>query len=69
MVTAFFDSQDLKTLEDYYIHIYSEPCSLSLYIVLDLHCKETPSVDLSELELQVYKVSRRDALYVVSTIH
>ncbi|KAF2804379.1 uncharacterized protein BDZ99DRAFT_467436 [Mytilinidion resinicola] len=62
MVTAFFDSQNLKPPEDYYTHICFEPSSPSnLYLVLDLHCKETPGVDLSELELQVFKVSRRDA--------
>lgn len=70
MVTAFLNSQDLQTVEDYYTHIIFEPSSPSnLYLVLDLHCKEIPGVDLNELELQVFKVSRRDALYVVSTFH
>lgn len=71
MVTAFLDSQDLKTVEDYYMHVIFDPSSPSnLYLVLDLHYKEVPVVDLNELELQVFKVSRRrDALYVVSTFH
>src|SRR5436189_87824 len=68
MVSAFFDSQGLKTLEDYYIHIYSEPSSpSSLFLVLDLYCKEIPDVDLSKLELQIFKVSKPNTLCVVST--
>ena len=68
MVTAFFDSQGLKTLEDYYIHICSEPSSpSSLFLVLDLHCKEVPDVEVSKLELRMFKVSRNSTLCVVST--
>ena len=65
MITAFFKSQGLQNLEDYSTHICSE--SSKLYLVLDLHCKEIPDVDLSELELQIFKVSRNNTLCVVST--
>jgi hypothetical protein len=63
MVEAFFKSQNLSNLEDYGIHICGEPSSPTiLYLVLDLHCKEIPNVNLSKLELQVFKVSRNNTL-------
>lgn len=68
MIMAFFNSQDLQTSINYFPHIVNDPSSHSkLYLVLDLHHKETPSVDLNDLELQVFKVSKRNTLYVVST--
>jgi hypothetical protein len=52
MVTAFFNLQDLKPLEDYYIYIYFKLSSPSkLYLILNLYYKEIPSINLSELEL------------------
>jgi hypothetical protein len=69
VVAAFFDSQDLQTPEDHYTHICRELSSpSSLYVVLDLHCKEIPNVDLSELELQVFKIYKPNALYVILII-
>lgn len=59
VVQAFFQSQNLLDSEDYGIHICEDPSSASaLYLVLDLHCKEIPSVDLSKLSLEVFKVSK-----------
>ncbi|KAF9729842.1 hypothetical protein PMIN01_11775 [Paraphaeosphaeria minitans] len=61
MLEAFFRSQDLLELDDYGIHICVEPSSpTTLYLVLDLHCREIPQVDLSELELQVFKVRKNN---------
>ncbi|KAF2245069.1 hypothetical protein BU26DRAFT_490182 [Trematosphaeria pertusa] len=61
MVEAFFESQNLLNLEDYGVHICGEPSSPTiLYLVLDLYCKEIPSVDLREVELQVFKVSKNN---------
>jgi hypothetical protein len=63
MLEAFFQSQNLIGLEDYGIHILAEPSSpTTLYLVLDLYCKEIPKVNLSELELQVFKVRRNNTL-------
>jgi hypothetical protein len=68
MVTAFFHSQGLKDPVDYFSHIlYDSSTPSKLYLVLDLHYKEIPNVDLNELELRVFKVLRRKALYVIST--
>lgn len=72
MVTAFFRSQNLNSPknDDIHMHILYEPSSPShLYLVLDVHCKEVPCVDLSELEPRVFIVSRPDGLYVISIIH
>ncbi|CBX94103.1 predicted protein [Plenodomus lingam JN3] len=51
MVEAFFQSQDLLNLQDYGIHICGEPSSRALYLVLNLYCKEVPSVNLDCLNL------------------
>jgi hypothetical protein len=57
MIQAFFDWQGLQPLEDYCTHICSDPPSSKLYLVLDLHCKTYPIVDLTNLKLNVFKVS------------
>lgn len=68
MIAAFFHSQGLKTPDNYFSHIlYDSSTPSKLYLVLDLHYKEIPNVNLNELELQVFKVLRRKALYVIST--
>lgn len=66
MITAFFDSQNLKRSEvDFYTHVLFEPTRPSrLFFVLDLHCKAVPDVDLHKLQLQVYRVSKQRPLYV-----
>jgi hypothetical protein len=66
MVKAFFDWQDLQPLEDYCTHICCDPPSPTLYLVIDLHCKTCRDVDLSKLELQVFKVSKNNPLCVAS---
>ncbi|KAH8800720.1 hypothetical protein F5884DRAFT_534903 [Xylogone sp. PMI_703] len=59
MITAFSDSQSLGTLEDCYVHHCYDPSSpSSLFLVLDLYCKEVPDVDVSKLELRMFKVSK-----------
>ncbi|CAI6341980.1 unnamed protein product [Periconia digitata] len=67
MLTAFFDSQglELDLLEkDLYIHILFEPSSPSyLFFVLDLHCKTIPEINLNQLELQIFQVSKSEPLY------
>jgi hypothetical protein len=70
MVETFLKSQNLLDITDYGIHICGDPSSpTTLYLVLDLHCKEVPTVDLSDLELQVFKVSKNNTLYVTSSIY
>ncbi len=68
MLQAFFDSQGLELElldEDLYIHILFEPSSPSqLFFVLDLHCKTVPDINLSQLELRIFQVSKNEPLYV-----
>lgn len=67
MVETFLESQNLLDIEDYGIHICGDPSSpTTLYLVLDLYCREVPIVDLSNLELQVFKVSKNNTLCVIS---
>jgi len=67
IISAFFKWRDIQPLEDYYTHICSNPPSSSLYLVLDLYYKTYPNVDLNKLDLEVFKVSGIDSLYVTSS--
>ncbi|KAF2788640.1 hypothetical protein K505DRAFT_328785 [Melanomma pulvis-pyrius CBS 109.77] len=64
MLKAFFDSQglELELLDkDIYTHILFEPSSPShLFFVLDLYCKTIPDINLSQLELQIFQVSKNE---------
>lgn len=35
-----------------------------MHIVLDMHCKTVPTVDLDTIEYQVFKAKKKDELYV-----
>ncbi|KAI1916404.1 hypothetical protein LOZ53_003486 [Ophidiomyces ophidiicola] len=56
IINAFFTWQGIQPLEDYYTHICCDPRSSRLYLVLDIHCKTHPNVDLNKLNLKVFKV-------------
>ncbi|KAF2878133.1 hypothetical protein BDV95DRAFT_480412 [Massariosphaeria phaeospora] len=64
MLEAFLDSQGLELellAKDLYIHILFEPSSPShLFFVIDLHCKTIPDINLSQLELQIFQVSKNE---------
>lgn len=68
MLKAFFNSQglELELLDkDIYTHILFEPSAPShLFFVLDLHYKTIPDINLSQLELQIFQVSKTEPLYV-----
>ncbi|KAG9229906.1 hypothetical protein BJ875DRAFT_352812, partial [Amylocarpus encephaloides] len=55
--------RDIQPLEDYYIHICSNPPSSRLYLVLDLYYKTYLNVDLNNLDLEVFKVLGINTLY------
>jgi hypothetical protein len=67
IINAFFKWRDIQPLEDYDIHICSNPPSSLLYLVLDLYSKTYPNVELNKLELEVFKVSGIDSLCVTSS--
>ncbi|OJD09765.1 hypothetical protein AJ78_08939 [Emergomyces pasteurianus Ep9510] len=64
MLKAFFNSQglELELLDkDLYTHILFDPTSPShLFFVLDLHCKTIPDINLRQLELQIFQVSKHE---------
>lgn len=68
MLKTFFDSQGLELDlldKDLYMHILLEPSSPShLFFVLDLYCKTIPDINLHQLELQIFQVSKNEPLYV-----
>lgn len=68
IINAFFTWRGIQPLEDYYTHICSDPRSSRLYLVLDLHCKTHPNVDLNKVDLEVFKVSGIDSLCVTSSM-
>jgi hypothetical protein len=68
MIKAFFEWRDLQPLEDYHAHICGDPYSSSkLFLVLDIHCKTCPDVDLSKLKLEIIKVKGYKPLCVIPT--
>ncbi|PYI26048.1 hypothetical protein BP00DRAFT_408133 [Aspergillus indologenus CBS 114.80] len=61
IINAFFAWRGIQPREDYCTHIHSDPRSSRLYLVLDLHCKTHPNVDLKKLDLEIFKVSGIDS--------
>ncbi|KAK8143256.1 hypothetical protein G3M48_007502 [Beauveria asiatica] len=60
IINSFFEWRDIQPLEDYSLHICSSQYSSPLYLVLDLYCKTCPDVNLSTLDIKVFKVSGCD---------
>jgi hypothetical protein len=68
MTKAFYDWKNIQPLDDYCMHICFDPNphTSKMYLVLDIHCKTYPDVDLAKLDVQVFKVSQNPpALYVI----
>ena len=64
IIDTFFASQGLDPIEDYYSHLCAPNESSMMHIVLDLHCKTVPTVDLRAVEHKVFKVRKSDNLFV-----
>jgi hypothetical protein len=67
ITNAFLEWRDIQPLEDYCVHICSNPPSPRLYLVLDIYCKTRPNVDLNNVDLEVFKVIGIDPLCVTSS--
>lgn len=50
---------------DFYSHLMAPNESSKMHIVLDLHCKSHPTIDNSKIAYEVFKVEKKDELYVV----
>lgn len=68
IVETFFASHGPKPAEDYYSHLCAPNQSSKMHIVLDLHCKTVPTVDLHSIEHKVFKVHKDNNLYVVPSL-
>ncbi|KAL9629595.1 MAG: hypothetical protein Q9164_006814 [Protoblastenia rupestris] len=64
IIDTFFASYSLDHIENYYSHLCAPNDSSMMHIVLDLHCKTTPTVDLRAIEHKVFKVRKNDNLSV-----
>ncbi|XWW96082.1 hypothetical protein V2A60_004052 [Cordyceps javanica] len=60
VINAFFKWRGIQPLENYQLHICGSEYSSPLYLVLDVYCKTCPDVDLSTLDIEVFKVSGCD---------
>lgn len=43
---------------DFYPHLMAPNMSTKMHIILDLHCERVPSVDVSAMEHEVFKVKK-----------
>ena len=62
---ATFGPKPVDDFDDFFSHLVPANESSKMHIVLDLHCKSVPIVDLQAIEYQVFKVKKGDGLYAV----
>ncbi|KAI9709518.1 MAG: hypothetical protein M1820_003278 [Bogoriella megaspora] len=63
IITIFFEMHNPNAIEDYIFNIIPANHSLTKhFLVIDLHCKTIPQVDINAIEHQVFKVSKEDRL-------
>ena len=65
IIEAFFASVGARPDDDYFSHLCAPDESLKMHIVLDVHAKTIPTVDLCTIAYKVFKVKKDDHLYVV----
>ena len=65
IIGRFFVLFGTKPADDFYSHLCAPNLSSKMYIVLDLHCKTVPTVDLRTIEYKVFMMKKGDELYVV----
>lgn len=49
---------------DFYSHLMAPNESTQMHIVLDFNCKLHPTIDNSKIAYEVFKVKKKDGLYV-----
>ncbi len=59
----FFALFGPKPVDDFYSHLMASNSS-KMHIVLDIHCKSSPLVDLQTIAYEVFKVRKNGDLYV-----
>ncbi|KAG5928442.1 hypothetical protein E4U42_000646 [Claviceps africana] len=64
IVQHFLRSQNLPS-DDYVLHhLFDYVSPYVMYLVLDVHCRAVSDVNLDELELKVFKVSKPRSCYI-----
>jgi hypothetical protein len=53
---------------DFFSHLMAPNESSHMHIVLDIHCKSHPTIDTSEIAYEVFKVKKKDYLYVALSL-
>lgn len=51
--------------DDFYSHLIAPNYSNKMHIVLDLHCKTSPVVDIHAIAYEVFMVTKKGELYAV----
>ncbi|KIW99649.1 uncharacterized protein Z518_11062 [Rhinocladiella mackenziei CBS 650.93] len=64
IIERFFAISGLNPADDFYSHLMAPNESPMMHIVLDMHCKTVPSVELDKMEYEVFKVKKKDELHV-----
>ena len=68
IIEKFFTLYGPKPADDFYSHLCAPNLSSKMHIVLDLHCKTVPTVNIHMIEHKVFKVYKSEELYVISSL-
>lgn len=64
ILTRFFTLFDRDPQDDYFSHLMAPGISSTkMHIILDIHCKTIPKVDLKTIEYEVFRVRKNNKLY------
>lgn len=64
IIDQFFQHSGIDPQTDFFSHLRAPNESVMMHIILDLYCQRHPSVDLGVIKYQVFKVKKKDDLYV-----
>ena len=62
IISNFYNTFEMTPDKDLHVHLLAANNSSKMYIILDLHCKTFPSVDLHDIVYEVFKVKKSDKL-------
>lgn len=64
ILSRFFTLFDRDPQDDYFSHLMApQISSTKMHIILDIHCKTVPKVDLNTIEYEVFRVRKNNELY------
>lgn len=65
IIHKFFELHHDQSTDDFFVHLRPEYTPPKMYIVLDLYCQQYPTVDISQMQYEVFNVKKADDLYVI----